>query len=146
MGKDKKPKTASNPVIGKTPDFNSNLIANKDNMISWHIGSIDLEGNWAWTKIDKNTFVSNILSKFKNFETMKWNDILGRRNHETKVSQICSDAQKRLAEIGKDDTDTLISLSLNGQQRIWGIRYNNILRLIWWDPAHTVYPVKKKHT
>ena len=82
----------------------------------------------------------------KNFETMLWNDILGRNNHAVLVSQISREAQVRLEDLKLDDNESLISLRLTGTQRIWGIRIGNILQLLWWDPNHEVCPSEKKHT
>jgi len=146
MTKKKIPIAIISPDARKKARVDDKLIAEKDNIISWHIGSIDLDGDWAWSNVDSGNFISEILPKVKNFETMQWSEILNRNNHEIQVSQICRDAQKRLAEIKKDDTETLISLRLSGKERIWGIRYKNILKIIWWDPNHSVYPSDKKHT
>ena len=77
---------------------------------------------------------------------MFWKDILRRGNHEVPVANIITNAQKRLAGLNLDDTETLVSLRLTGRQRIWGIRVANILRVLWWDPEHQVYPSELKYT
>ncbi len=77
---------------------------------------------------------------------MMWSDILNRNNHEVYVSSISRAAQKRLAEIKLDDFDRLVSLRFSGKERLWGIKINNVFKLIWWDPNHEVYPSKLKHT
>jgi len=146
MTKKKVPKTGSIPKAIKRPHVDDSLIDDRDNIISWHIGSIDLDGAWAWNSIDEKTFLLNILPKVRNFETMLWSEILNRNNHEIQVSQICKEAQKRLAEIRRDDIESLVSLRLSGKERILGIRYKNIFKVIWWDPNHLVYPIEKKHT
>ncbi|RKZ46349.1 MAG: hypothetical protein DRR00_24365, partial [Candidatus Parabeggiatoa sp. nov. 3] len=53
---------------------------------------------------------------------------------------------KRLAEIHQDDIDELFSLRLSGKERLWGILDNHILKILWWDANHDVWPSKKKHT
>ena len=40
----------------------------------------------------------------------------------------------------------LVSLRLSGKQRIYGIQDRGVLLLLWWDPDHKIYPVKKKGT
>ena len=90
-----------------------------------------------------------IQTKLKEFEAMTWNEILvrdKRKNHTIKVEEIAQQARKRLIEIGQDDIDELVSLRLTGTTRIWGIRDQNVLKLLWWDPDHQVYPSHKKHT
>ena len=77
---------------------------------------------------------------------MMWKEILGRDSHEVSVEAISKAAQKRLSEIKLDDFERLVSLRFMGSERLWGIKINNILKIIWWDPNHEVYPSKKKHT
>lgn len=77
---------------------------------------------------------------------MKWSEILNRNSHAVPISKICPEAQGRLKELKQDDVDELISLRLTGKKRVWGIRDQNILKILWWDPEHTVCPSLKRHT
>lgn len=45
-----------------------------------------------------------------------------------------------------DDVDDLYQLHVTGPKRVWGIRFGPYLKLLWWDPDHQVYPVRKRHT
>lgn len=113
----------------------------------WQVGAIDMHGaEWGWDKIDRELLFNEIFPKLKNFETMTWGQVLAQGNHEVSTSQICQDAKKRLEKLKLDDYDKIVSLRLSGKQRIWGIRNKDILRLLWWDPEHQVYPSRKKHT
>ena len=142
----KKPSHRENPSEKKYPRGGEKAEKIVD-LISWHIRIIDRGGQWGWTKIDNlNTLWGDIFSKMSNFETMKWSEILNRNNHPILVSEICHKAQKRLKELKQDDVDEIVSLHLTGTKRIWGIRDQNILKILWWDPDHTVYPSIKKHT
>jgi len=115
-------------------------------VISWHIRIIDKDGTWGWEQINGLTLRDDILSKMSNFETMEWSEILNRNNHAVPISEICPEAQKRLVRLQQDDVDEIISLHLTGKKRVWGIRDQNILKILWWDPHHTVCPSLKKHT
>ena len=117
-------------------------------LISWHIRTIDKEGSWGWNQVNDLTLegFENILSKMSNFETMKWSEILNRNNHPVPILDLSPEAQKRLKALRQDDVDELISLHMNGKKRIWGIRDQNVLKILWWDPNHTVYPSPKRHT
>ncbi|MFH2067099.1 MAG: hypothetical protein ABIK15_18005 [Pseudomonadota bacterium] len=131
----------------KVPRFDPSLsdsVTNKN--LAWQVGIIDLKGPWGWEAIDKSLLFEDILPKIQNFESMLWSEVLGRNNHEIPVNKICKEARKRLAELGFDDFDTLVSLRLTGPQRLWGIRIDNILKILWWDPHHEIYPYLKKHT
>ena len=116
--------------------------------IAWHIHSLDKDGEWGWhNKIDKKEMLEYILGKISNYETMTWSEIKRKNeNHTIPVFKICKEAQKRLQTIRQDDADGLFSLRLSGKERIWGIRDRRVLRILWWDPKHTVCPYHKKHT
>ena len=114
-------------------------------LTSWHIRIIDKEGHWGWNQINA-LILDDILSKMSNFETMKWSEVLNRNNHIIAKSQICAEAQKRLEVLKQDDIDELISLHLTGKKRIWGIRDQDVLKILWWDPDHTICPSPKRHT
>ena len=141
----KKPIHKENPPLGKYPrgGEKAEKIAGP---VAWHIRTIDQEGPWGWRKIDASTLWEEVFSKISNFETMEWSEILNRNNHAVQVAGLCSQAQKRLSDIKQDDTDEMVSLHLTGKKRIWGIKDRNILKIIWWDPEHSVCPSLKKHT
>jgi hypothetical protein len=115
-------------------------------LISWHIRIIDKGGTWGWNQVKVLDVLEHILSKMSNFETMKWSEILNRNNHPIPISDICPEARRRLGEIKQDDVDELVSLHLTAKNRVWGIRDQDVLKILWWDPNHTVYPSLKKHT
>ena len=114
-------------------------------LISWHIRIVDKEGPWGWKQLTRLIF-DGILIKMSNFETMKWSEILNRYNHPVPISDLCSEARRRLKELQQNDVDELISLHLTGKNRVWGIRDQNVLKILWWDPNHTVCPSPKRHT
>lgn len=110
---------------------------------------LDKNGDWSWRGIDEKTIWEDIHSKLSEFERKTWNEILIKeryRNHLIVISKICPRAQKRLRKIKQDDIDELVSLRLTGQKRVWGIKEGNILKVLWWDPDHTVCPSIKSYT
>ncbi len=143
----KKPKAFNLPEFAKKPRVDPAAIksANNENP-AWQIGTLDVDGPWGWKNIEKSNFFSEILPKIQNFESMMWKDILNRNSHEVNIDQISKAAQKRLSELKLDDFETIVSLRFAGKERLWGIRVRNILKLIWWDPNHEVYPSVLKHT
>jgi len=50
---------------------------------------------------------------------------------QCRTTQISNNAQKKLAELQLDDIETLVSLRLTGRQRIWGIKIQNIFKILW---------------
>jgi hypothetical protein len=142
----KKPVANNALKFQKKPRVDTSIITNLDKNPSWQIRFIDHDGLWSWSNVDKETLLNEILPKLKDFETMYWKEILNRNNHEVSINQISKEAQKRLHELQQDDIENLVSLRLTGPKRIWGIKSGNTLKLLWWDPEHTVYPSNLKHT
>lgn len=116
---------------------------------SWQIAIMDFEGDWGWHKVNPEQFKS-IQEKLKSFESMTWGEIEKKRikggsqqNHTMSPTKICKEAYNRLVEIQLDDIDSLYSLRLSGVNRLWGIRRENgVFKILWWDPEHSIYPVK----
>ncbi len=148
MNKNKSPKNKINPSSKKIPRTKEDPINYESKEIAWHINTIDRLGNWGWNKLNKDVFWNDIFEKIKSFESMTWSEIKKNKknNHSVKVSKICPEAQNRLGEIELDDVEELFSLRLGSKKRIWGIRNGRVLKILWWDPNHTVYCSFKKNT
>jgi hypothetical protein len=142
----KRPARVFEPSSEKIPRTGVPIDQIKDLPVAWHIKSLDRAGPWCWKNIDAETLWSVIHSKLASFETMKWSEILGFRHHEIPKIELIPGAQRRLEEINQDDVDSLVSLHLNGKKIVWGIRENNIMKILWWDPEHKVCPSGKKYT
>lgn len=68
----------------------------------------------------------------------------GNNNHFVPVAKLAKEAKVRLREIRQEDVSDLFSLHIDGKTRIYGIRDGRALKLLWYDPDHTVYPMTKK--
>lgn len=115
---------------------------------SWQIRILQTRGPFGWDVLDKEK-LEQIRQRLANFETMTWNEILvkgKKRNHTIQVEDLPSENRKRLREVGQHDVDQLVSLSVSSRERIFGIRDKAVLRLLWWDPEHQVFPSRKKNT
>jgi hypothetical protein len=106
---------------------------------------MDMDGPWGWRKFDSPQ-LQEMLQKIFESQKLTWQDLRTNGSHLVNRQDLCSEAQKRLLEIQKEDLDDLFSLRLSGRKRIWGIKEGNVLWLLWWDPAHEVCPSPKKHT
>lgn len=112
----------------------------------WAFRIVDTQGPWGWSRMDGQR-LGEVLERFKAFESMTWQEIDGPTGgHGVEVSQLCKEAQNRLAEIRQDDADVLFSLRLTGKRRVWGILEEHVYKVLWWDPEHEVCPSKLKHT
>lgn len=112
----------------------------------WRAHALDWDGEWSWGKIDLRIAFGEIVPKLHQFEEMTWAEIEGRTgSHFIDCSDLCKEAQGRLEQI-QEGADQLFSLRIDGKHRVWGVREIAMLRLLWWDPEHSVCPSEKKHT
>lgn len=144
----KKPTAKITPSINKEPKIASNPTGYYHLRPSWRISKLEMVEPYGWHTLDIKK-LSYIQEKLAHFESMTWDEILirGKKfNHSIATNKLSSDAQRRLRETKQDDIDDLVSLHLTGTERVWGILDQGILTLLWWDPAHNVYPSKPRHT
>jgi hypothetical protein len=130
--------------------FHSNFENRKDHHPAWQFSLLDWEGEWGWQNLTPETW-QNILEKLKNFESMTWGEIESGDQNDSSHEVLLKDCpntnvRKRLEELKLDDIDSLFSLRLSGKERIYGILEGSVLKLLWFDPEHTIWPVEKKHT
>ena len=152
MGKKKKDKKAfqniqeewlkKSNIAKKYHDSNSDI-----KNPTWQLSLIDWDSQWGWRTIEADKW-QDILIKLGHFETRTWADIKNHTGSHTVLIADCPNPQmiQRLAEIKLDDIDELFSLRLSGKERIWGILDDHILKILWWDPNHEIWPSPKKHT
>lgn len=144
----KTPKIEQEPSGEKKPRTGSEPSSFHHLKAAWRVGDLEMCDPYGWHEVDLETF-EHIRGRLSGFESMTWSQILveGRKHHHSVfVSEIRKPARDRLVDIEKDDVDKLVSLSLSGKNRIWGILEKGVLRLLWWDPNHEICPSQKKHT
>jgi hypothetical protein len=144
----KKPKASIAILPQKQPRIAADPESYYERKPSWRVSRIDFVDPYGWHKVGA-TELHAIRAKLAHFESMTWADILikaKKQNHNVQISDLCSQAQKRLKEIHCDDIDELLSLHLSGIERVWGILDRGVMTLLWWDPKHQVCPSLLKHT
>ena len=102
----------------------------------------------GWHRVDADT-LKKIRERLANLESMTWREILvdgAKQNHFVTLNKLSNEARDRLEQIGQGDVDELVSLRITGKERVWGIMEVDVLKVLWWDPQHTIYPSPKKHT
>ena len=149
MGKIKKQAVIAQPLqIPKEAKYRQEDTSTNHTPISWRVTRLQLVDPFGWHTLSHAKLL-DVLAKLAEFEKLTWNEILVERqkqNHSVQVTQLCSEAQKRLAEINLDDIEQLVSLRLSGKERVWGMREGAVLLLLWWDPEHQVCPSLLKNT
>lgn len=110
--------------------------------LAWRFGRPDRDGPFAWQITCKDKY-HEVMQKLFEFEDKNWNEITAGGSHPIPTGSLCDAAKNRLIEIQRDDLDELLSLRLTGTNRVWCIKTGHILRPLWWDENHEVYPVEK---
>lgn len=119
----------------------------KEKRISWAISTFDYDGPWGIEAVKKENWIKHLTVHISSFETMTWDELLkasggraegkGNNHHEINVDNLSKKAKGRLNEINWiEDTDTIFSLRLQSKIRIYGVRDDNILKILWFDPWH----------
>lgn len=118
----------------------------------WSFAIADKEGvESLYSDRSCREWCSTILAKLRDFESMTWADIKRQtnragktRNHYVATRNLTRSARERLEKLKQDDVERLFSLRLSSRIRIYGIVDGHILKIIWYDPEHRLYPSKPK--
>jgi hypothetical protein len=111
-------------------------------LIAWHFQCMDVGGEWPCTC----QTINDLMGLLCEYEKMTWGEAdLRRHTHPMPTHRICERAQNRLMALRYEDAASLYQFEIAGGQtrRLWGFRQQNILQILWWDPNHTVYPMKR---
>ena len=115
---------------------------------AWRFGKMEMQDPFGWRDISKEK-LAEIRTKLSALENSTWNDILvgsRKQNHFIPVTELEPEAQRRLRELHLDDIDAVISLRLSGLERVFVIKFDVAVSLLWWDPNHLVCKSVLKHT
>jgi len=112
----------------------------------WAFRGFDNDGDWCWSTVC-GPDAASFLQRLRDYEGMTWAQIKRASHcHFVEPSEIIRRAQKRLVALGKQETNSLFSMSVAGKPRIWGILREHVMFALWWDPNHEIWPSQKKHT
>lgn len=119
----------------------------------WSFSCCDFEHE-KWGLCTGPECLDQVFRKLKAYEGQTWREILtdtsGRKNntknHEIETYKIIKEAQKRLDDINLSQYDTLYSLTITGEVRLWGIMNRGVYSIVWYDPEHEICPCQVRHT
>jgi hypothetical protein len=115
---------------------------------AWRVALLELVDPFGW-HVATAEVALQVRQRLAGFESMTWKEILsqaGYRNHFIRCDLLCKDARERLAALRQDDVDSVMSLGVTQRSRVFGIMEHNVLKVLWWDPNHLVYPVDRPNT
>lgn len=143
--KSKKPILPSNihttkiPIYLGAPNLDGRYLA-------WRFSSADIDGPFGCGQFDRDDFMQ-FWDRLRAFEKMNISQLRRAGSfHGVPCTNISKKAKSRLEEIKKDDLDIIYGFRITGECRLWCMKHENILSVLWWDRNHEVYPVKKRHT
>jgi hypothetical protein len=140
-------KGVSIPEFGKVPRGAQVAESIRSKPFCWRLNEIDWEGPWGWSNASVENLVRSVVPKLHDYESMSWADVEGPSgSHSILYDGLCPEAQERLKVIGHGELESLFSVRISSERRVWGIKDLAILRVLWWDPEHSVCPSKKKNT
>lgn len=145
MSKTKRPTSKNDPTTNKIPRHVEPFIDKKK--VFWSFSIYDSGIKFPSTSQNDIIF-SQAANCIKDCELRTWPDIEKnrKRDHPISVDVIEPFARARLAEIGQDDIDELWSIHFNGLFRLWAIREQSLLKILWLDPEHQICPSRIKRT
>ena len=104
---------------------------------------IELRDPCGWHEMDEEG-LHKVRQRLKGLESMTWRDILitgKKQNHHIQISNLDKAARDHLKQLKIDDID-YVSLRVSAKERVFGIRDNAIVKLLWWDPDQRFLPSK----
>lgn len=150
MGKKKNKVVITNDKkFTKDPRIKNNPEAYYKQTPVWLFNKIDWDhAKWSITKYTFEQLINDIIKQLANFETMTWQDIFsasggkkkgnGSNSHTIPISNLSKEAKTRLVELNLDTYDELVSLRVGNKKRIFGIRSENKLNILWYTTEHDI--------
>lgn len=151
MAKKNNKKTSIHTKPNKEKVARSFLKEHNEEIFKWAIRSdkIDCQhSKFGFNESVQDLFVRDIKPHLDSYSTMKWSNIQSRKScHFFDVVDLDKEFQDRIIELfGEYGPETLFQINLNNKHRIFGYVEDGIFYLLFNDPYHEGYKVKKKHT
>ena len=137
------------PKLARRPDPKKQVkegVRADDMSIAWRFRLCDHDGKWAWSKLFRPADCKRVIKRLGEFEIMNWNEIIRTGSHPIDTANLTKDARNRLQEIHRDDIDQFFSFRISGIERVWCIKQQNMMYVLWWDPKHEICPSPLRHT
>jgi hypothetical protein len=116
-------------------------------LVQWTFEVFDHNLDWRKDKSVHAGFCE-IGDQLKSYSQRTWGEIRlsHKRDHPIPCDQLCPRAQGRLRDLKLDDIDELWRFRFSNTRRLWGIKDGRLMKVVWWDPDHEVYPTQPHNT
>jgi hypothetical protein len=140
----KQPRYKVEPTVEKKPKFDDSKV--KGAPLSWRFSHGDKDGEFSWNNLYLSGDLQEVIERLAAVEGLSEQKLGEDGSHSIEIHKLSKPARERLEAMQHDDLDSVFSLRVSGQKRIFCIHHGNIMRVLWYDPKHEVCPSVKKHT
>lgn len=114
--------------------------------MAWRFSRSDNAGPYDCSNLSHEEY-KQLWDRLREFETKNPSQLRDTGSfHSIPISEFCKEARDRLMEIQVDDLEELYSFRIDAMCRIYCMKWENILSILWWDKKHKAYPIPKSHT
>ena len=114
--------------------------------LAWRFSSADIGGPFSCADLSFPDLQS-LWERLRAFEGMNVSQLRDTGSfHEIFTVTLSKEAKQRLQQIKLDDIEALYSFRIDGTCRLWCIKHENLMAMLWWDKSHRVYLTPKKYT
>ena len=114
--------------------------------LAWRFSHADIGGPYSCAVFGKKD-LQLLWDRLRAFEKMNVAKLRDQGSyHSPATTSISREAKQRLSELSLDDIDVLHSFPITGPCRLWCMKHQNIMCVLWWDRNHGVCPTLKRHT
>lgn len=149
----KNPKTtASPPSPGRTPRTLVDPGSTSEDdypRISFRYADRNFPVDWH-----EDGHPASVLAFLHDFSRSTWQELRGQRTgsgnrrgryHSQEFHEVSAAAQERIQASRLDEVfNELTRYRTAGTARVWGFEREKVFYLLWWDPHHVVYELKKR--
>lgn len=127
--------------------------------MTWSDDRADRVGEWSWgaRNFDDELWEREVRMMLRHHEGKTWGAIenekcngkRGKREKKNKpyhVKQLREEVQERWRELGLEEFPEVFRFRTSSLKRIFGIRITHEFHVLWYDPEHMIYPLKKKNS
>jgi hypothetical protein len=144
-GRLKQPASREIPSGDKTPKIASEPSFYDDRKAAWRISKIQISSPYGWHELTAPE-VAEIKEKLGTFEKNTWRELFvrdARLNHCIPSNELKCPIARKWMTINMPDQPYLWTLRLSGAERVWGILSEGAYQIVFWDPQHLIWEVRR---
>ena len=81
-----------------------------------------------------------------NISNMTWGQMEQDKHHFISLDSLNAEAYRNFQLFAARYSDNLFSFRIDGKKRLYGLVYESVFYILWYDREHKICPSKLKHT